>query len=134
MDCTCPRCASDQTQRLAIIYSDGALRTKNRSMQTATSSSAAPPKPMSYAGPIVTIFVTFLVIAAIGISKLPANSWLAKSAIGNLLQAAFLFLPVVAWVVLAYRYNHTTWHRLLKSWERSFQCHRCGRVFVPKTS
>ena len=130
MNCTCPSCASGQTQRLSLIFQSGILRTSGRSMQTAASRYASPPRPMSYAGPLVAIFLLFLVIGAIAISKLPPHSWLVASAVGNGLQAAFLFLPMIAWVIRAYRYNETTWLARIDQWQRSFQCGRCGHVFV----
>ena len=129
MDCTCPSCASGQTQRLAVIYADGTLRTRGRSMQTAGSLLAAPPKPMSYLGPSVVIFFVFLILGDLAISKLPRDSWLAGGALGNTLQAAFLFVPVIAWMIRAHRYNATTWRARVGEWERSFRCSRCGEVF-----
>ena len=101
-----------------------------RSLQTTASRYAAPPQPMTYAGPLGAIFLTFLVIGAFAISRVPAHSWLVNSALGNGLQAAFLFVPMIAWVIRAHRYNETTWLALINHWERSFQCSRCGQVFV----
>jgi len=133
MDCTCPSCTSGQTQRLSIIYAGGMLRTKRRSMHTTASLLAAPPKPVTYAGPLVAIFFTCLVIGALIISRLPSDSWLVRSAPGNALQAAFLFVPMILWVIRAYRYNATTGAKLLDQWQRSFQCNRCGQVFAAKS-
>jgi hypothetical protein len=130
MDCTCPSCASGQSQRLAVIYADGTLRARGRSMQTAGSFLAAPPRPMSYVVPSMVIFLAFLILGAIGISKLPRNSWLVSSALGNTLQAAFVFVPVIAWMIRARRYNAITWRKRLGQWERSFRCSRCGEVFL----
>jgi len=129
MDCTCPSCASGQTQRLAVIHADGMLRARGRSMQTAGSFLAAPPRPMSYVVPSIVIFLAFLMLGAIGISKLPRDSWLVSSALGNTLQAVFLFVPVIAWAIRAHRYNATTWRERVTEWERSFRCSRCGEVF-----
>jgi hypothetical protein len=129
MDCTCPSCASNQTQRLPVIHADGTLLTNGRPMKTAASFLAAPPKPRTYAGPLVVIFLAFLVIGDLVIARLPPNSWLVRSSIGNALQAAFLFLPLIVWISRVYRYNQTTWRRRLNQWQRSFRCNRCGRVF-----
>ena len=129
MNCNCPSCTSGQTQRLSVIYEAGVMRANRRSMQTAASRRAAPPPPMTYAGPLVAIFFTCLVIGAVAISRLPPDSWLVRSEPGNALQAAFLFVPMILWVIRAYRYNGTTWRQLLDHWQRSFQCNRCGQVF-----
>lgn len=133
MDCTCPSCTSGQTQRLSVIYENGVMRTNHHSMQTAASRRAAPPKPVTYAGPLVAIFFTCLVIGALIISRLPSDSWLVRSAPGNALQVAFLFVPMILWVIRAYRYNATTGAKLLDRWQHSFQCNRCGQVFAAKS-
>lgn len=131
MDCYCPRCASGHTQRLSIIYESGlVLHTRGHSMQTAASSTAAPPQPMSYAGPLVVIFVIFVVVGNVIFAQFPPHSWIVRSTPGNWIQAAFLFLPMIAWVVLARRYNTTTWRRLRERWRRSFRCNRCGQAFL----
>jgi len=129
MDCNCPSCTSGQTQRLSVIYEAGVMRTNRRSMQTAASRRAAPPPPMTYAGPLVAIFFIFLILGALAISRLPSDAWLVRSAPGNALQAAFLFAPMILWVIRAHRYNGTTWRQHLNQWQRSFQCNRCGQVF-----
>ena len=130
MDCTCPRCASGQTQRLPVLYADGTLIKSRRSMQTAASFLAAPPKPMTYAGPLVALFLIFLIMGDISVARLPPDSWLVHSSLGNALQAAFLFSPLVVWVFHAYRYNRITWRKRLDHWQRSFRCSRCGEVFI----
>lgn len=130
MDCTCPRCASGHTQRLAVIYAQGTLPMRGRPLQTTASHLAEPPKPMAYLGPSVVIFLTFLILGAIVLSRLPRDSWLAGGTLGNALQAAFVFAPVAAWVVLARRYNATHWRKHVSQWERSFRCNRCGEFFL----
>lgn len=85
---------------------------------------------MSYVGPMVILFLGFLIVGGIVVSKLPADSWLVQGKIANVLQAVFIFAPPIGWLLLAYRYNRTTWRRLLERWAQSFQCGRCGRVFV----
>ncbi len=130
MDCTCPRCASGQTQRLPVLYADGTLIKGRRSMQTTASFLAAPPKPMTYAGPLVALFLIFLIMGDIAVARLPPDSWLAHSSLGNALQAAFLFTPLIVWVSRAYRYNQTTWRKRLAQWQSSFRCGRCGEVFI----
>lgn len=130
MDCICPSCASGQIQRLAVIHADGVLRARGRPIQTTGSFLAAPPKPRAYLGPTVVIFLAFLILGAIAVSKLPRDSWLSGGALGNSLQAAFLFVPVIAWLIRARRYNATTWRERLGRWERSFRCNRCGEVFL----
>ena len=133
MDCTCPHCANHQTQRLAMIYARGTLRVHGRLLQTAASHFAAPPKPMTYLGPSIVIFLAFLILGDLALVNLPRHSWLASGAFANALQAAFLFVPVFLWLVLARRYNATRWRERLGQWERSFQCSRCGEVFLIPT-
>jgi len=130
MDCTCPRCASGQTQRLPVLYADGTLIKGRRSMQTTASFLAAPPRPMTYAGPLIALFLIFLIMGDIAVARLPPDSWLAHSSLGNALQAAFLFTPLIVWVSRAYWYNQTTWRKRLDQWQRSFRCGRCGEVFI----
>lgn len=130
MDCTCPRCASGDTQRLAVIYTQGTLRVHGRPLQTAASHLAEPPKAMPYLGPSVVIFLAFLILGAFALSRLPHDSWLAGGTFGNGLQAAFVFVPVLAWVVLARGYNATRWRERVSHWERSFRCNRCGEIFL----
>ena len=84
---------------------------------------------MAYLGPSVVIFLAFLILGAIVLSRLPRGSWLAVGTLGNTLQAAFVFVPVAAWVVLARRYNATHWRKHIIQWEWSFRCNRCGEVF-----
>lgn len=130
MNCFCPSCTSGQTQRLSVIYASGTLRTRGRPLQTAASFRAKPPKPMTYAGPMTGIFLLFLILGACAAASLPRDSWLLDGALANLLQAAFVFIPVLAWAALAHRYNHTIWPRRFDQWEHSFQCNRCGQVFT----
>lgn len=130
MDCTCPRCASGHTQRLAVIYAHGTLHTPGRPIQTAASSLAAPPKPMSYLGPSIITFLVFLILGDLALARLPRNSWFAGGTLGNALQAAFVFVPVLAWIIMARRYNGSRWREQIGQWEHSFRCNRCGEVFV----
>jgi len=130
VDCTCPSCASGDTRKLSLIYAGGAILARKPSVHTVAASLAAPPKPLSYAGPMVILFLAFLIIADIVVAKLPPDAWFVRSRLGSFLQAVFLFAPPIGWLILAYRYNRTTWRRLLERWGHSFQCGRCGRVFV----
>ena len=130
MDCSCPRCASGQTQRLAVVYADGTLSVRGRPQHTSASQLAAPPKPMSYLGPSVLLFLAFLILGDLALARLPRGSWLAGGTVGNTLQAAFVLVPVLAWLIRAHRYNATRWRERVRQWEHSFRCSRCGAVFL----
>lgn len=130
MDCTCPRCASSETQSLAMIYAHGTLRSRGRVFETTASHGARAPAPITYLGPSVAIFLSFLIMGAWLLSRLPRDAFFAVGRLGNMLQAAFVFVPVLAWVTLARRYNATVWRERRKAWERSFQCGRCGQIFL----
>lgn len=131
----CPKCNSDNTQRLSVIYQSGtqhisttsrtygggggsgfgvggASTTTSGTSQSYLASKAAPPKkkPLALAiGIIVVGFLAFYVQFLLALLILAAGGFLAYK---------------------AFRYNKEVYPGLRQEWQRSWHCNKCGTIYI----
>ena len=155
----CPSCKSQNIQRLSVIYENGLSRTSgtiggiisngnigflgekfDATTQTAASERVAPPRRMGFFLPLIAIFVVFFILSSIvfsGIDNILFNPRSYSAAIIDIfivgvLACVLILLWLAASVVYvkrAIRYNKTTWRTLKQTWNNSYQCNRCHRIF-----
>ncbi len=134
----CPKCNSENVQRLSVIYQSGTHKINTSSTtvgggyfsgpgigigSTATSGKqqsiiakkAAPPSKRSYL-PLLLLVPGFLIFRY-------SDGGL------NALIGFILMLASVAWVYFAYRYNSGEWREKQSIWEASWHCNRCGEIY-----
>lgn len=145
MDLNCPKCKSENTQRLSTAFESGLSHTNSVSKgvgigigpdgigvgvgaastagvaQTVASQRAAPPAKMTYLKPLVGIFVLSLIVVLIA-----GVVWKPLGFFGQL----FWVVGSGFYVYRAYQFNANTWPVLLKEWQNTFLCNRCSHVFL----
>ncbi|MGE5231342.1 MAG: hypothetical protein ACM3NS_06335 [Deltaproteobacteria bacterium] len=153
MKVTCPKCESDDVQRLAMIYQHGTATSVSRGstlaavgddlavagtvmsgkQQSLLAQQAAPPQPResSGCGFVLGVLAVLFSIGAVGFGVT-----MTEGRIAELTLAGFLFcLGVVALVAANSsargnaEYNRTTYPRLKEQWDRTWLCLRCGNRF-----
>jgi hypothetical protein len=142
MDYCCPKCKSENIQRLSVIYEGGlsvinmesrgsgvgyagagagvaagVSRTTGTS-QTTASQRAAPPTRKTYVKPILAILVVGW------ISSAPFTGFAGD------LVGALTWIAVGGWGFYVFQYNSKRWPPLKAVWDSSFLCSRCHEVFV----
>ena len=154
MKITCPKCESEDVQRLAMIYQRGTATTVSSSttlgdvggylavggsvlsatQQSLLAQQATPPLPRmasdwSYVfGFIVLVcgVVTLVVAFSLALEDLPITL-----IVGGMITVVGItaFLSARASARDADQYNRTTYPRLKEAWERTWLCLRCGNRF-----
>lgn len=134
----CPKCNSDQTQRLEVIFENGTQDVNTRSNSVGLASSrgglgigtatttttgktqslaaqrVAPPEKKKIAGPIFGI--VFGVVCMMG-----GGGWLVFG-LALACSCGYVFSQSSS-------YNKNTWPQLFKNWENSWYCNKCGTVY-----
>lgn len=134
----CPKCQSDNSRKLSLIYqenvthststvrgsigSKSAAAYKNETNTTSLGKIAAPPeKPKS------NIFLILKIIFITWISIIVLNIFKALFMIELLM---FVFFPIyLFWAVRKNILYSRKYPRLYKKWDNSFMCQRCGTIF-----
>jgi predicted nucleic-acid-binding Zn-ribbon protein len=136
----CPKCSSENTQRLELIFESGTqqirttsntvgggggfggggfggggVTTTSGTQQTESAKKAAPPAKKSYAGAIILAVIAFPVI-------------FNPSAMYILVAAGCTALAVWLWR-RASDYNTNVWPGLKKIWLESWMCNKCGNIY-----
>ena len=132
----CPQCKSDNVQRLSVIYEGGTQKINTTSSsfgsgvsnrggfglgtattrtqgtaQTKAAEKAAPPKKKNYALAVVLIVLGLFLTT----------------------QSVIFILLAGLGGYLAYKanaYNKETYPPLYSTWEKSWQCNKCGEIYV----
>lgn len=147
MSHACPSCKDENTQRLSLAYESGLSDVNTRSSgvgvgigrgglgvgvggsktrgtsQTELSKKAAPPNKKSYWRIVKFWFVGTLVAA-----------WVASGANSALLQNLAAIATSSAALYFCYQvfvFNSNDWPVLVKNWQATFMCSRCGHNFIP---
>lgn len=154
-DCSCPKCGSDKTVGLPMVYASGTssieafsfyIGTKKNygviptfgSSQTLAAKQLAPPQKKSsqVAGFVVfgLMFLAFGGFFALAGSSSQGPEGSAYSQIGW--GAIAIGLPIaIVGAIFTHRsaktYNETVWQPLYEEWQDSFICKRCGTIFRP---
>jgi hypothetical protein len=135
----CPKCSSDNTQRLEVIYESGtqqirtvsntvggggagsgpfgggAVTSTTGTQQTASAQKASPPTKKSYVGPIL------LAVVSVPVVFNPSFEYF-------LFAAPAMGLAYWLWR-RASDYNTNVWPGLKKIWLDSWMCNRCGNIY-----
>ena len=136
----CPKCSSDNTQRLEVVYESGtqqirtmsntvggggaygggpfggaAVTSTSGTQQTASAQKAAPPTKKSYIGPVLLSVISFPVLFN------PSVEYFVFA-------AACTALAVWLWR-RASDYNTNVWPGLKKLWLESWMCNKCGNIY-----
>lgn len=137
----CPKCNSENTQRLEQIYESGTqqIRTTSNTVgggggfggggafggggvtttsgiqQTGSAQKAAPPAKKSYAGAII------LAVIAVPVIFDPSATYIVVA-------GAFMVLAYWLWK-RASDYNANVWPGLKKIWLDSWMCNKCGNIY-----
>ena len=142
VDFSCPRCKSEATQRLLIVYqaglssidtrstSKGAAFSQHRAAvgaiqthtegtsQTEQSKNASPPPRKRFLLPLFLIGLACFGIKLFG-----------QSAIYHFLVTLLWAGASFTWLGYALKYNMGEWPKLVDQWRKLFICMRCDNVF-----
>lgn len=142
LQCTCPRCGSENTQKFAMVYANGAammhgtgvgvgLGVKsglgvggggfNAASSSVLAQMCAPPTPMKVVMPTIGIFIATMLVGAF------AMHWKAAAIDEAAAVVAGLYF------LIALRHNLVVHPRALEEWGNRFLCMRCQAVFEPKS-
>lgn len=149
MSYDCPRCQSEQTQKVSIAYQSGISKINTSTtqggvlvgnaglnagigegetsgvMQTEFSKSIAPPKEQPYT---FSFFISAIVFG-------PILVFLTIFKIDNSVTIFLDFLLAIAAMIWAikgiHKHNKIQYPPLMERWQRQFICLRCGTIFEP---
>jgi formate/nitrite transporter FocA (FNT family) len=131
----CPKCSSDNTQKLKIIYESGtkeinttgysagtglgslvgiggaATKTTGRS-QSLMAQRIAPPRKSSFKWPVISL------IAGIVLLKI------------KVVLGATLITGGAGFIFLVWKHNTQQWPGLYKNWIGSWHCNKCGEIYL----
>jgi len=140
----CPKCNSENTQTLSVIYEGGTnvtqstsktraggfldpvpsitAKTKSTSVtQSKLAQKSNPPEKKKITIQVgVTIFGILLVLTSFG----------SQFNISGFLFALILTGGFGYWSYILIKYNKEEWPLLLEKWEKSWYCHKCGEIFI----
>lgn len=146
MDLNCPKCSSDNTQRISSIVEAGTTTTKGRTTSVgsaygsgglgvgssvgsinATSKTALAEKLARPAKkPVISLYIAIVAIA-----------WFTLAGVTAVGYWILLIAAPLSWFVFSMAgknkiHNREVFPELISSWENGFYCHRCDTSFVPK--
>ena len=102
--------------------------------QTQLSAISAPPPKKSYRNGLLLLFLSPLLAAIVAeaVFLIVQRMFGASLIYEQLATISFFGLEIVAITVLlrAFAFNKNIWPGLLREWQMSFLCRRCGQVFV----
>jgi hypothetical protein len=139
----CPKCQSENTQRLQVAYESGTSNIDTHSKtvggglggtslgggaaytnttgvsQTRMAERASPPEKKG----------TAIAVGAAIVFSLPAYLFLSNGSF----MWGILFLSLIAgavWLAKEWiKYNSNVWPGLYDSWKKSWVCHKCGNIY-----
>jgi hypothetical protein len=142
----CPKCKSENTQTLTVIYDGGTNVTQSTSKtsaggflnpipsitaktkstevtQTKLAQKATPPEKKKITIQVgVTILGILILLSSFG----------NKFDIGLFLFSIVLTGGFGYWSYIRMKYNKEEWPQKLETWEKSWYCHKCGGIFIPE--
>jgi len=135
MSYACPQCSGQNTQSVALMYSEDTRRWKSSWWRKGASQSDlaamhAPPQRRGTTGRTVLLVVVSLLL----VGQLAQVLTFRSSAVQLLVAVPFFSLLVGAlvWSIRkAKKYNATVWEPGIQLWNASFLCKSCGRLFLP---
>ena len=150
---SCPTCGSQNTQLLSTAYMSGLSQFSavtsgigwarapmigrgwtSGTSQTQLSAMSAPPPKKSYRNGLLLLFLSPLLAAIVAeaVFLIVQRMFGAGLIYEQLATISFFGLEIVAITALlrAFAFNKNIWPGLLREWQMSFLCRRCGQVFV----
>lgn len=134
----CPSCNSTDIRKLAVVYNEGishgtvkvsgSFATGYAVHQTGLSRIAAPPQKRGYGRPILLTILLYILLRVLldwligfrSLQKIPGN---------EIVMQLLFWGPIIAIVVMRFRYNHSTYPEKFRDWQNRFMCQRCGIIF-----
>ena len=149
----CPRCGSDSTQRVSLIYESGTFNKSSTgagvalagddfvpiltggsgTSQSHLAARLAPPMPKASGLGIMIVIAFAFGIVFLGVGAHVESSFMKFSLLG--LASIGFVGPIVAGVrskIKADRHNNTTYREQWRKWNAAWLCQRCGFTFIPK--
>ena len=139
----CPKCSSDNTQKLSAIVDGGTSHSRSQSVGSVggsfggragfgmTSSTTNTQTQTTLAKKLSAPRKKATVLLLIGFFFLICFVWAILPKFVGLLGALALGYYAFTRFKKNSAYNTDVWPGLFKTWEESFYCHRCENVFVP---
>jgi hypothetical protein len=135
----CDQCGTANIVAAPVLYQQGTSAyygTFSSGMsQSYAARTAAPPRPRGYVqavlrwGPLILFLSGWTIVSFRSVLELPRPTMYRVD-----LAAALLLLEVVSFVGLAFsfrkiaQYNREVYPRLLRNWEHTYICKRCGKL------
>lgn len=153
-DLRCPKCGSEETQSVPVVYRTGTETIRMRAgvgknrrnvlrvVQSELAASVAPPAKktaylfywglgLSIAGLVFGWPELLLVVMSVANGGLAVPSCCACVSIPAAVVGICMVIPGYSRYLEAKAYNERVWAGLHAEWGKSVFCHRCGHVFVP---
>ena len=136
----CPKCESENTQRLEIAFNSGTqnISTSSRSTgigigsggsigigmgraktsgqsQSILAQQAAPPRKKSYKWAVIATFLGLIILAT-------------GQAMGILIGLAVIGLSGYR-IYVTFKFNSREWPNHYQNWAKSWICHKCGDIY-----
>lgn len=140
---TCPKCKSDNTQKLSAVVASGTSHSQSVSVgsyggtaggaaQFGTTSSTTNTTTQSVlAKKLAAPSKKKTILVLVGFAFLMLLAWGMFGKLLGTLAAAGLGYWGFTIYTKNVAYNATVWPGLFDSWNQSFYCHRCENVFKP---
>ena len=137
----CPRCRSEDTRKLSLVYRDGTAVVSGRTAglgaagdgmgagvarsdgvhRSLAAIGAAPPEPVGTVGALALLFVAAIMVVV----ALTTGAYLVPGGL-----AALAGVAGGLWYRGAHRHNTLVYPAERWRWEHSYRCNRCEHVFV----
>jgi len=144
----CPKCASNQTASLAVIYQQGSRLSDWGGSQTLFSAIAGPPRKRHLSGPISlfiisSVFAIGLVLNAF-FSDAEVHSYRDSGFSGTATENVFsshsgqfvfaligivVAIVSVSLIIKSKKYNQSEWPVRYTDWKLKWKCKSCGAIF-----
>lgn len=137
----CDQCGTTNVVAASVLYQEG-TRTYSGPFysgvtQSYSAHAVAPPKLRGYLrpfilwGPAIAIFSVWTLIGASAVYRHPLSSALRPTTLGVFLVLCLGAIGgMIASIRKIARYNREVYPQLLRNWEHTFICRRCGRSLV----
>ena len=152
---SCPKCGSEHTQNISIIYESGTSDISSTSLhaggfasngkfvpglgtsidsgtqQTSLAKRLSPPEKQSVFPVLGCGCLISIVLAFIGSFAIVAMLKMDDGGIPFLIILTILAICVISMAVKNNKFNTEEWPTLHEKWSKQYFCHKCGNIFLP---